>query len=234
MKKIIHFKSQVLSKEFSDYYEPEKICPICHTSFDGTYLSAFEFLTERKTVYHSHDIKKLYVLHYCHACEQCFLSLYTKDSGSPYYDEIFTLVGSSPRKEKNIEFEPCIQALSPKFCKIYNQALSAENNGLDDLCGFGYRRALEFLIKDFAVKMYPDKAETIFEMPLSNCINNYIDNRKLRIVASRAVWLGNDHSHYISKHEDKDLNDLKLLVELSRHWIAMELETLEAEIIPKK
>lgn len=35
----------------------------------------------------------------------------------------------------------------------------------------------------------------------------------------RAVWLGNDETHYVRKWEEKDVNDLKLLVRLTVNWI---------------
>lgn len=34
-----------------------------------------------------------------------------------------------------------------------------------------------------------------------------------------AVWLGNDETHYYRRWEDKDINDLKLLIKLTANWI---------------
>jgi hypothetical protein len=34
--------------------------------------------------------------------------------------------------------------------------------------------------------------------------------------------LGNDETHYVRKWADKDLNDLKNLISLTRHWIEMD------------
>jgi hypothetical protein len=33
--------------------------------------------------------------------------------------------------------------------------------------------------------------------------------------------LGNDETHYVRKWEDKDLTDLKTVIELTLHWIEM-------------
>jgi hypothetical protein len=41
-------------------------------------------------------------------------------------------------------------------------------------------------------------------------------------VAKRAVWIGNDETHYIKKWNNKDLTDLKILIDLTLHWIEME------------
>ena len=46
-----------------------------------------------------------------------------------------------------------------------------------------------------------------------------IDNLQLKIVASRATWLGNDQTHYEQKYTDNDINDLKRLIKLSVNWI---------------
>src|SRR5687767_3154472 len=38
-------------------------------------------------------------------------------------------------------------------------------------------------------------------------------------IAKRATWLGNDATHYYRKWEDKDIHDLKNLIELTVLWI---------------
>lgn len=213
-------------------YEPVKKCPLCDTSFNGDALSHFlvpyrdPFLRTRTAA------PCLYSLHFCASCEMCFLGVYTPERDD--YDRVFSLVTAIPSASKKREFQNQIVKLSPMFVKVYNEAASAESHRLNEVCGFGYRRALEFLIKDFAAFLYPDESTKIQDMPLSQCINKYIEHQKLKIAATRAVWLGNDHAHYLAKHTDKDLNDLKLLVDLSVHWVTMELETLEAEAIEKK
>lgn len=61
-----------------------------------------------------------------------------------------------------------------------------------------------------------------------------IDNPQLKTAASRATWLGNDQTHYEQKYQDKDISDLKRLIDLSVHWISMIYLTDEAEAIEKK
>ena len=41
-------------------------------------------------------------------------------------------------------------------------------------------------------------------------------------MAKRATWLGNDETHYFRKWEDKDLSDLKKLIEMTVHFISMD------------
>jgi len=41
----------------------------------------------------------------------------------------------------------------------------------------------------------------------------------------RAVWLGNDETHYVRKWEASDISDLKMLIDLTAHWMTSELLT---------
>jgi hypothetical protein len=83
-------------------------------------------------------------------------------------------------------------------------------------------KALEFLIKDYLCRLRPDDADEIKRVQLGPYIENYVDNEKVKSTAARAVWLGNDETHYLRKWEDKDLEDLKKLIQLTVHWIEME------------
>jgi hypothetical protein len=51
-----------------------------------------------------------------------------------------------------------------------------------------------------------------------------IENSRIKDIAKRATWLGNDETHYFKKWEDKDLDDLKKLIEITVHFISMEIE----------
>lgn len=53
-------------------------------------------------------------------------------------------------------------------------------------------------------------------------INKHIGDTNIKNVAKRAVWLGNDETHYIRVWEDKDLSFLKQLIDLTIHWIEAE------------
>ena len=94
-----------------------------------------------------------------------------------------------------------------------------------EICGVGFRKALEFLIKDYAKFKNPEESEQIERKFLGKRIGDYIDDTRIKTVAKRAVWLGNDETHYVRKWEDKDLSDLKKLIELTVHWIEMEFLT---------
>lgn len=79
----------------------------------------------------------------------------------------------------------------------------------------GYRKALEYLIKDFAISQSPTDDERIKKLPLANCISQYIKDTSVQSAAKRATWLGNDETHYVRKWETKDVKDLKILIRLT-------------------
>ncbi len=115
-----------------------------------------------------------------------------------------------------------IKRVSPDFVAIFEQAEGAEQRGLKLVCGPGYRKALEFLIKDYVIKTDPDQAEQIKKQTLAKCIADHVSSDRIKQIAARAVWLGNDETHYLRKWDGKDLVDLKGLVALTVHWIEME------------
>ncbi|MBT9885529.1 DUF4145 domain-containing protein [Bacteroides thetaiotaomicron] len=138
---------------------------------------------------------------------------------------VFTKILPTALPEKRT-FSNIISELSPNFCEIYNQAYIAEQTNLMQICGTGYRKSLEFLIKDYLISTLPeDQHEAIKNKFLNNCIRDNISNINIKTVASRAVWLGNDETHYTRKWEDKDINDLKSIIELTLHWIESEIRT---------
>jgi len=124
-----------------------------------------------------------------------------------------------------VRFSGEIQKLSPAFVTIYGQSDSAEQEALTEICGVGYRKALEFLIKDYLIEKHSDKADEIKKKFLGRCIEEYVTEVRVKEVAKRAVWLGNDETHYVRLWEGKDLKDLKDLINLTVLWIDMEKKT---------
>jgi hypothetical protein len=72
------------------------------------------------------------------------------------FDDGFTLLTEAAALASK-EFSEHVQEISANFCCIYNEAHEAEQLGLTQICGVGYRRALEFLIKDCLVSIRPDE-----------------------------------------------------------------------------
>lgn len=127
------------------------------------------------------------------------------------------------------EFPNSVTSISSKFGAIYNQSKIAEDNGLGLIAGPGYRKALEFLVKDYLIRSIPEKEEAIKKEQLGTAIKR-IDNKNIEACASRAAWLGNDETHYIRKWEDKDLQDLKNLIKMVVDWIDLVERSKEYEL----
>lgn len=197
-------------------------CPQCHHKITphkiGCYLNQKKGLT--KGVFE--------VILKCPnvSCYEFFIAYYSRKD---IQRNAFDFVSCAPKKFKEQIFPDKIKDISPDFCKIYNQSLSAEDSDLQEICGTGYRRALEFLIKDYLINKTDkeDEKEAIKNEKLGTCIKTRIEDSKIKEVAKRATWLGNDETHYTRKWEDKDLQDLKKLINLSVHWIEAEILTKE-------
>lgn len=180
-------------------------CPFCHSNIVPNYLC--------------YDNDKLFACCPNEGCKQHFVL--TLDSGNK-----FTKVNPNAKPESKA-FSEIINSISSQFDQIYNQAFHAEQMGLDQICGVGYRKALEFLIKDYLISRETDEhiINNIKEKFLGKCIQENVQNDNIKNVAKRAVWLGNDETHYIRVWVGKDVNNLKQLIDLTIRWIENEIET---------
>lgn len=70
-------------------------------------------------------------------------------------------------------------------------------------------------------------------MTLQKAINEITDVR-IRTLATKTYWLGNDETHYIKKHTDRDYKDTKKFIEVLYSYIDFELTYLDSESIEKK
>lgn len=154
------------------------------------------------------------------ACGRVFVGTYEHTNvDSPIGEGHYRLQTTAPMTFLAATFPECVESTSPTFVKVYNQALAAEVHSLDQLTGIGLRKALEFLVKDFAIARNAAQADAIKKSPLAQCINKYIEDANVKKCAPRAAWLGNDETHYIRKWTDRDIGDLKLLLKLTVNWV---------------
>lgn len=160
-------------------------------------------------------------------CHEVFIGYYAKRGDQNH----FLLRKTDPTKYEELVFSQTISSISFDFPRIYNQALAAENAKLDQVCGAGYRKALEFLIKDYLIRKTENEKEKekIKNELLGVCIEKRIKDSSIKEVAKRAAWLGNDETHYLRKWDQKDLQDLKKLIDLTVHW--MEAEALTTQLL---
>ena len=203
-------------------YRTVDTCPICKIKIAPIYIASSLNDSDSATVFD-----------FCRSCNNAFITKFSiakSASSSPrlinYISE--DIIYSEPNRFSKQVFDKNIISLSPQFDKIYNQSLAAESAGLDEIAGLGYRKALEFLIKDYAIHEHPDDEETIKSRPLAQCIRNYIDNDSITTLAERSAWIGNDEAHYIRKQESRDVSDMKSFIQAIVYFIGMVLITEDA------
>lgn len=203
------------------------ICPICKKSIKPIHLNTvYQINSENIAIIESHL--------FCKGCNSSFIVRYESPI-NPMGTVIPTNpVFSVPNTIKPVFFEDSIHQLSPQFIKIYNQASEAEASALDEIAGIGYRKSLEFLIKDFAISEHPDEKDTIKSMNLSPCINKYISDPSIKTLATKSAWIGNDEAHYVRKHENRDISDMKKFIQASVHFISIIQITKDADSMELK
>jgi len=96
---------------------------------------------------------------------------------------------------------------------------------LSEVAGVGYRKSLEYLIKDYCINQNPGREEDIKKRPVAQVIEGFVVNDNVKNCAKRAVWLGNDETHYVRKWLDKDVRDLKLLIQITVNLTRQEVIT---------
>lgn len=183
--------------------------------------------TPTNTLYESPKFASIFK---CPTCFNYFLiqyELYRYGGGS--YNAKTSFVRKYTKLDVN--FNEKIAVISPKFIEIYTQSQIAENNNLLEIAGMGYRKALEFLIKDYLIKIkFKDDADSIEKVKkemLSPSIKR-LDENSIIDIAKYASWLGNDETHYTRKHEEKSVDDLKELIEACAYFISMKMVSINA------
>ena len=198
-------------------------CPRCHNGILPTELFAFEYVDDE-------HMKMAYVVFRCPTCEKLFSTEYLVDE---YGDSLMT-IGNYPTTHNVEDFSDEIKQLSPKFYQIYNEASFAENEKLNEIAGMGYRKSLEFLIKDFAIRNNPSKKDDITKSWLEQCINSYIEDNRIQNLEKKANWLGNDETHFLRQYGNIDtVGKIKVFIRAIVNFIESYLAVEEAERIER-
>lgn len=196
--------------------EPDE-CPFCKKGIVPVYRSGVLSQDGAELVYQCSN----------NTCKKAFVGYYEERglaggrSRIPKFVFTHSMHGTFLKKT----FSEIVNRVSEKFEEIYNQAKSAEESGLDKIAGMGYRKALEFLVKDYIIYKDPSLADEIKKKFLGKCIKENVDNPDLKAIAELAAWLGNDETHYERRWMEKDIGDLKQLIDIAIHWLEMEVSS---------
>lgn len=159
-------------------------------------------------------------------CQKIFIVHY--ESEKEYGQLKNTIVkGVSPFLTSEIVVSDNINEICEKYYEIYRQAYLSEMMGLTEICGMGYRKALEFLVKDYVIYLNKDNSnfstQELQKKLLGKVISEDISSARIQEITRRAVWLGNDETHYLRKWVEKDVQDLKNIISIVVFEIEMEL-----------
>ena len=226
MDRKVDVKNHFDSRSTKLSYEDETTCPVCKAKIMPVYISASLNTDTTASVFN-----------YCQNCRETFITQYeialdtrNPSSATRVATAVKRLYSEPNRFEKKV-FDDRLENLSPHFTNIYNQALAAECDGLDEIAGLGYRKALEFLVKDYAIHTHPDDEEKIKLMMVSLCIKTYIDNKRIVDLAEKSAWIGNDEAHYVRKQKNLDVSDMKEFIQALVYFVSMDLVAEEASTI---
>ena len=191
-------------------------CPLCH---HGIYPKLIGTNAIKKGS-HMGDILQILLRCPRQECQKAFIATYWQGRDlRGALEKNFSLRNTSPYSSKEPAIPEEVKKLSGNFVEIYSQAHTAEHYGLNQIAGVGYRKSLEFLVKDYCISKNPNKEQEIKAKFLGTCVKDFVDDANIKECAKRAAWLGNDESHYVRKWEDKEIKDLKILLELTMAWI---------------
>lgn len=200
-------------------------CPHCHIATSPTYINGYLISSMENNI-----PTTAFVIFYCPKCHNLYIAQYYIPNGSIGVDINIYPYAIYPNSPKEIEFPDNINDLSPMFVSTYKQALYAEaDKNTIGLSGLGYRKALEFLIKDYLIKLkHKDKDKTI-ALELGQCVSQL--DSDLQDIARASVWLGNDETHYFRKNPKYDLEDLKtfincLVADIEREYVRIKAKQL--------
>lgn len=213
-------------KSLEGTFDISDLCPHCKRPIDPIVKSAHS-----DSRYSSDQTVKVAIVLLCPSsdCSQFFLDWFKVNIG-PYetIKETHRLeYVYKPILKNDLPNE--VNDRFPDFDAIYSQSLQAESYGLDQIAGVGYRKALEFLIKHYAIHTFPDKQDAIKKETLNNTIINRLGAfPKLQILAQAATWIGNDETHFVRKHEDKDITSMKKFIKSAATFISADLDADEA------
>jgi len=183
-------------------------CPLCHRYGDTQVVAA----------YAAKGILGVQVVFRCAfpECGRLFIGTY----GAPNLTQLISLAPAEPDPRR---FPDSLAKVSPTFVNVYKEAAIAQHSNLGQVAGPGFRKAFEFLVKDYVKSMSPpEQHPTIERSPLGTVIEDLIEDPRIKGLAKRATWLGNDEVHYLRKWEGKDLGDLLTLIDLTVYWIESE------------
>lgn len=195
----------------------ENKCPICNDKMTP--------IIEASAKYDPDLSECIGVLFKCISCLSYYSNKYKLVRG---YGTQYTAIKMKQHTTPDVDyiFDKNIEEFSPKFKEIYSQALYADSLNLKEVSGIAFRKALEFLIKDYLIKVKGLDESKVSNLFLGTAVQK-IEDEYIKSLADISVIIGNDETHYKRRNEDLDIEDLKTYIESTVFFISHELKALE-------
>ncbi|MDE3285553.1 hypothetical protein [Lacticaseibacillus paracasei] len=204
-------------------------CKICGASLPvKTEVLSEGYTSNMRGAYAEHGT--YYLVQKCPFCESVLTNLFSirPDSRDRTRISEYGRPAVQTPKIKEADFPQQISDISPRFVSVYTQSFKAERIGLTELAGMGYRKALEMLVKDYAIHKFPNLGTKIAKESLQDALTQ-IDTNEIKVLAQVAIKIGNDETHYYRKH-DWDISELKGYIESINVFILSDLNTIQAKV----
>lgn len=230
MVKSIRYDGERNKTEQRDFdLEIPNICHHCHYTGHQRYMTA---VTLDEIIYTLEVVEtKFVVLTACTFCHKVTQHFYTEMTIEGIIK--FNLDETIPKKESiQVKIPKNISQFSSDFVNIFNQAMEAEQNELDQLAGMGYRKAVEFLITDYLLVNVQNEEDAIWIKSPKTTLSNKIDklpNERIKKLAKAISFIGNDETHYTRRHPEYDIDNLKAFIKALLSDFENELILEEAE-----
>lgn len=178
-------------------------CPCCHYSFDFKHSRQFAYHDLRDEDEYDYDGTdetqhefNIFTLYKCPHCHNGFVVQHKMkiiNLEEEEFEEVSHI--AYPQTPKDFKIDERINNISNDFYEVYKQSLYAKEIGLDKIYGMGLRKAMECLVKDFALYTNADTEEQIASKKLYNCIEDYIQDDEIKALANACRKIGNNETH---------------------------------------
>lgn len=222
---------------------PPRLCAHCQQTGIQEEICAF-FSAIQQPIGINTVQDELSVVTACPHCSGITVSHFTRVAKNKYILEnlSFQLKYTTPKIQSGNSFSeykisPEIKEEFPEFISILQQAISAEEYGLDKLAGMGYRKALEFLVTDYLISLKIKDAPKDWLQDPKTTLGKKIEclpNEKLITLAQATAYIGNDETHYSRQHPEHGIDSIKMFLKAILSDIDNERVFIEAQRIINK
>lgn len=184
------------------FYNVPKVneCPHCHKGIAPYVLSITETDLETRT---------FAIMAQCPRCSRYFAMAYKLPFGTKVAEPIEYVYTN---KKINNELPIELNNISKRFIEMYNQSLIAEQNNLDKIAGMGFKKSIDFLIKDYLINFRKKEENKILSLSLEDEIEE-IEDSKIKNLVLSYKWL--NYCDFCNSDFDKeDIEEMKKFINI--------------------